>query len=91
MASCRGAGCDILGGLTRIALVHDWLTGMRGERVLQDLALLYPQADLYTLLHVAYAISLFLRNSGRIRPIPQFRVIRKAGLIFRSFYGDRRT
>ncbi len=71
MASCRGAGCDILGGLMRIALVHDWLTGMRGERVLQELALLYPQADLYTLLHVAYAISLFLRNSGRIRPIPQ--------------------
>jgi glycosyltransferase involved in cell wall biosynthesis len=37
----------------RIALVHDWLTGMRGgERVLHELALLYPQADLYTLVHV---------------------------------------
>ncbi len=37
----------------RIALVHDWLTGMRGgERVLHELACLYPDADLYTLLHL---------------------------------------
>lgn len=39
--------------LVRIALVHDWLTGLRGgERVLHELALLYPDADLYTLVHV---------------------------------------
>ncbi len=37
----------------RVALAHDWLTGMRGgERVLHQLALLYPDADLYTLFHV---------------------------------------
>jgi glycosyltransferase involved in cell wall biosynthesis len=37
----------------RIALVHDWLTGMRGgERVLHELAALHPDADLYTLVHV---------------------------------------
>jgi len=37
----------------RVALVHDWLTGMRGgERVLHQLARLYPDADLYTLFHV---------------------------------------
>ena len=37
----------------RIALVHDWLTGMRGgERVLHQLALAYPNADLYTLIHL---------------------------------------
>ena len=37
----------------RIALVHDWLTGMRGgERVLDEIAGLYPDADLYTLVHV---------------------------------------
>ncbi|MEW6196924.1 MAG: glycosyltransferase [Bacteroidota bacterium] len=35
-----------------IALVHDWLTGMRGgEKVLEVLCELYPQATLYTLLH----------------------------------------
>ncbi len=37
----------------RVALVHDWLTGMRGgERVLDELAGLFPEADLYTLFHV---------------------------------------
>ena len=35
----------------RIALVHDWLTGMRGgEKVLLELCRLFPQAKLYTLL-----------------------------------------
>jgi glycosyltransferase involved in cell wall biosynthesis len=37
----------------RVALVHDWLTGLRGgERVLDELAGLWPDADLYTLFHV---------------------------------------
>ncbi len=36
-----------------MALVHDWLTGMRGgERVLDVLASLFPDAELYTLVHV---------------------------------------
>jgi glycosyltransferase involved in cell wall biosynthesis len=37
----------------RIAIVHDWLTGMRGgEKVLSLLCRLLPRADLYTLIHV---------------------------------------
>jgi glycosyltransferase involved in cell wall biosynthesis len=37
----------------RVALVHDWLTGLRGgERVLDEIAGLFPDADLYALLHV---------------------------------------
>jgi glycosyltransferase involved in cell wall biosynthesis len=37
----------------RVALVHDWLTGLRGgERVLEEHATLFPDADLYTLFHV---------------------------------------
>jgi glycosyltransferase involved in cell wall biosynthesis len=37
----------------RVALVHDWLTGMRGgEKVLEVLCELFPDADLYTLLHI---------------------------------------
>ncbi|HSF15556.1 MAG TPA: glycosyltransferase [Vicinamibacteria bacterium] len=37
----------------RVALVHDWLTGMRGgEKVLDALAELFPEATLFTLLHV---------------------------------------
>jgi glycosyltransferase involved in cell wall biosynthesis len=34
----------------RVALVHDWLTGTRGgEKVLRELALLFPEATLFTL------------------------------------------
>ena len=37
----------------KIALVHDWLTGQRGgEKVLEVLAELFPQAPIYTLFHV---------------------------------------
>lgn len=37
----------------KVALVHDWLTGLRGgERVLEQLCLLYPGADIFTLVHV---------------------------------------
>ena len=37
----------------RVALVHDWLTGMRGgEKVLLSLARMFPDAPIYTLLHV---------------------------------------
>jgi glycosyltransferase involved in cell wall biosynthesis len=36
-----------------VALAHDWLTGMRGgERVLEVLAGLFPEAELYTLFHI---------------------------------------
>jgi glycosyltransferase involved in cell wall biosynthesis len=42
----------------RVALVHDWLTGMRGgEKVLHELAGLFPDADLYTLIHVPGSVS----------------------------------
>jgi glycosyltransferase involved in cell wall biosynthesis len=42
----------------RIALVHDWLTGMRGgEKVLEVLCELYPHATLFTLLHNKGSVS----------------------------------
>ncbi len=42
------------GGAARSALVHDWMTGMRGgEKVLAALATLVPEAPIYTLLHLA--------------------------------------
>ncbi len=42
----------------RVALIHDWLTGMRGgEKVLEGLCELYPAADLFTLLHVRGSVS----------------------------------
>jgi glycosyltransferase involved in cell wall biosynthesis len=42
----------------RVALVHDWLTGMRGgEKCLEVLCRLWPTAELYTLLHQQGSVS----------------------------------
>ena len=42
----------------RVALVHDWLTGMRGgERVLDVLCRMFPDATLHTLVHVPGTVS----------------------------------
>lgn len=44
--------------MPRIALIHDWLTGMRGgEKVLEVLCTIFPQADIFTLLHVPGQVS----------------------------------
>jgi glycosyltransferase involved in cell wall biosynthesis len=41
------------GRAPKVALVHDWLTGMRGgEKVLEVLCGLYPDASLFTLVHL---------------------------------------
>ncbi|MGH7232347.1 MAG: glycosyltransferase [Nitrospiraceae bacterium] len=51
----------------KVALVHDWLTGMRGgERCLEVFCELFPRADLYTLLHLPGTVS---------NPIAQRRII----------------
>jgi len=37
----------------KVAIIHDWLTGMRGgERCLLSFIRMYPQADVFTLIHV---------------------------------------
>jgi glycosyltransferase involved in cell wall biosynthesis len=42
----------------RVALIHDWLTGMRGgEKVLEVLCELFPDADLFTLFHIPGTVS----------------------------------
>src|SRR6516165_7509493 len=42
----------------RVALVHDWLTGMRGgEKCLEVLCELFPTATLFTLLHNPGSVS----------------------------------
>ena len=49
----------------RVALVHDWLSGMRGgEKVLEVFCDLFPDATLFTLLHVAGS------TSPRIESLP---------------------
>lgn len=42
----------------RVALVHDWLTGMRGgEKVLESFCRLFPEADIFTLFFQPEAVS----------------------------------
>lgn len=42
----------------RLAIIHDWLTGMRGgEKCLEVLCALAPDADLFTLVHVPGSVS----------------------------------
>jgi glycosyltransferase involved in cell wall biosynthesis len=46
------------GARPRVALVHDWLTGMRGgERCLEVMCELFPDAPVFTLLHVPGSVS----------------------------------
>ena len=43
---------------SNVVLAHDWLTGMRGgERVLEILCRLFPQAPVFTLIHDPAAVS----------------------------------
>ncbi len=42
----------------KVAIIHDWLTGMRGgERVLEALSEIFPEAELWTLLHIRGRVS----------------------------------
>jgi glycosyltransferase involved in cell wall biosynthesis len=51
----------------RVLLVHDWLTGMRGgEKVLESLCRLFPEAELATLVHVPGSVSRLI-EARRIR------------------------
>ena len=52
----------------RVALIHDWLTGMRGgEKVLELLCEQYPDADIFTLFHRPGSVSPTIERH-RIRP-----------------------
>jgi glycosyltransferase involved in cell wall biosynthesis len=60
----------------KVALVHDWLTGMRGgEYVLEAIAELFPRADLFTLLYIPGKISPVLttlkRHTSLLSKVPQ--------------------
>ncbi len=42
----------------KVALVHDWLTGMRGgEKCLEALCQIFPEAEIFTLLHKRGSVS----------------------------------
>tara|TARA_B100000686_G_scaffold297968_1_gene330659 strand:+ start:563 stop:1732 length:1170 start_codon:yes stop_codon:yes gene_type:complete len=47
----------------KIAIVHDWLTGMRGgEKCLEIICELYPTADLFTLFHIPGKVSSIIES-----------------------------
>jgi glycosyltransferase involved in cell wall biosynthesis len=47
----------------RVALIHDWLTGMRGgEKCLEVFCELFPEADLYTLIYAPDEVSRIIRQ-----------------------------
>jgi len=47
----------------KIALVHDWLTGMRGgEKVLEALCEIFPSADIYTLVYIKGSVSKIIES-----------------------------
>ena len=47
----------------RVALVHDWLTGMRGgEKCLEVMGEIFPEADLFTLLHMPGSVTPVIEN-----------------------------
>jgi glycosyltransferase involved in cell wall biosynthesis len=50
----------------KVAIIHDWLTGMRGgERCLEVFCEIFPDAHLYTLLHIPRSVSSIIEQ----RPI----------------------
>jgi glycosyltransferase involved in cell wall biosynthesis len=45
----------------KVALVHDWLTGMRGgEKVFEGITTLFPKGEIFTLVHVRGSVSSIL-------------------------------
>ncbi|HOW27902.1 MAG TPA: glycosyltransferase [Elusimicrobiota bacterium] len=54
----------------KTALIHDWLTGMRGgEKVLESLCHMFPNADIFTLVHIPGSVSQTI-ESHRITTSP---------------------
>lgn len=68
----------------RVAIVHDWLTGMRGgEKVLEAICELYPQATLFTLVRVPGAVSPAIESRRIVTSIAQH--LPDAGRRYRSY------
>lgn len=51
----------------KVAIVHDWVTGMRGgEAILDVICELFPQADLFTLLQTDFTMTPTILNGRKI-------------------------
>jgi glycosyltransferase involved in cell wall biosynthesis len=68
----------------KVAIVHDWLTGMRGgEKVLEAIGEIYPEATVYTLVHVKGSVSPHIEAHPIRRSAVQ--KLPKAGQIYRNY------
>ena len=55
--------CKIAQMAERVAIIHDWLNGMRGgEKVLEEILALWPDADIFTLFYDPEAVSPLIRS-----------------------------
>ena len=62
----------------RVALIHDWITGMRGgEKALEVFCELFPAADLFTLVYL----------KGTVTPVIERRLVRKSPIHWLPFAG----
>ena len=69
---------------SRVAIIHDWLTGMRGgEKVLEAICDLYPEATLYTLVHVPGSVSPRIERHRIRRSAVQW--LPRAGAYYRNY------
>jgi len=67
----------------RVALIHDWLTGLRGgERVLDELLAVWPDADVHTLVHVPGTTT--ARIDARVRATSPLQRVPGAGRHWRK-------
>lgn len=68
----------------KVALIHDWLTGMRGgERCLEAFLALYPDADIFTLVHVPGQTS--SRIDSRVKGVSFLNKIPGIARLYRMF------
>lgn len=62
----------------RVALIHDWLTGMRGgEKALEVFCEIFPDADLFTLVHLP----------GTTSPLIERRTVKRSAIQWLPFAG----
>jgi glycosyltransferase involved in cell wall biosynthesis len=70
--------------MTRVAIIHDWLTGLRGgERCLEAFLRIYPHADIFTLVHVPGTTT--PQIDARVRQVSFLRFIPAIAKVYRAF------
>lgn len=68
----------------RVALIHDWLTGMRGgEKALEVFCEIFPEADLFTLVHLPGTTSPLIEQRTVKRSVIQW--LPMAGTLYRQY------